>query len=446
MTNSHRLAWVLLLPLLCAACTKPKAATLRVWQTESDPGAQKALGEIAAEFEVTHPGVTVQLEGIAWGALSQKLTVALSTGDVPDIAHLQPFMAASLHQKGLLMPIDDVIGELNAADIYPAVRDLQFFDGHYYGIAYAVGTTYFAYRKDWAAARGLPVPDTWRDYLAFVKALTEDSDHDGKIDRYGVILPGGSPFFMDQFTVELVASNGGRLFDPNGRPTLTEKPVLETLEFWRELVKYAPPDWTSEDYAAQFRSFAAGRGATVPVTYARAARQIEKDAPQIADPEYFAVMTQPLGPSGKTSYSTIDCEPWVILSGSKNADLAKEFLKAYYKKDNYLKVVSQVPIQLTPIIRSLAEGSDYLDLPFVKKWKPWHAEALQMMREGRTRPIFLAEEDDRVLPFLMEVQGSRVLTDMVLAVAVEGQAPEQAASEAQKKAEELITRLGFRKW
>lgn len=404
------------------------------------------MGQTIAEFETAHPGVKVKQEGIAWGALSQKLTAALATGDVPDIIHLQPFMAASLHQKKLLVPIDDVVQSIGPSDIYPAVRDLQLFDGHYYGIAYAVGTTYFAYRKDWAQEKNLAVPATWNDYLAFVRALTEDTNHDGQVDRYGVILPGGAPFFMDQFTVELIASNGGRLFDPQGRPTFTEQPVIETLRFWKELVKYAPPDWTSEDYAAQFRSFAAGRGATVPVTYARAARQIEKDAPQIADPEHFAVMLQPVGPSGKESYATIDCEPWAILAASKNVDAAKEFLKAYYRRASYLRFTSQVPIHLTPITKSLAESPDYLTLPAVKKWKPWQDKSFEVMSNGRTRPIFLAEDDDRNLPFLLELQGSRVLTDMVLAVTVEGRTPERAAADAQKKAEDLITKLGYKKW
>ena len=351
-----------------------------------------------------------------------------------------------MHQKGLLAPIDDVIASIGPEDIYPAVRDLQLFEGHYYGIAYAVGTTYFAYRKDWAAEKNLTIPTTWQEYLAFVKALSADTDGDGSVDRFGVILPGGAPFFMDQLTVELIASNGGRLFEDNGRPTFTEKPVIQTLEFWHELAKYAPPDWTSEDYVAQFRSFAAGRGASVPVTYARAARQISQDAPQIADPDHFAVMPQPVGPSGSTSYATIDCEPWVIFSGSKNIELGKEFLKAYYERSNYLNFVSQVPIHLTPITKSLAESREYLDLPFVKKWTPWQDLTFEMMRDNRTRPIFLAQEKDRTLPFLMELQGSRVLTDMVMAVTVEGMTPEKAAAAAQTKAEGLIENLGFRKW
>jgi multiple sugar transport system substrate-binding protein len=424
-----------------------KQKRIRIWETETDAGAGRVLKEIAREFEKLHPGTKVEIEAISWGELSKKLTAALSAGDVPDVVHLQPFMVASMQSKGLLAPLDDVIEDIGKDDIYDSVEELQLFDGHYYGIAYAIGTTYFSYRKDWAQAKGLNVPRNWNEFIQFIKTLTEDLDGDGNIDRYGVILPGGSPFFMDQLTAELVASNNGRLFDKNWKPTFTEKEVIETLEFWREMAKYAPPDWTSEGYVDQFRSFATGKGASVPVTYARASKQIDKDAPKdLNSPEIFAVMQQPIGPSGKKSCATIDCEPWTIMASSKVIDEGKEFLKFFYKRENYVRFCTQVPIHLTPIRPSVAESEEYNKIDFIKKWKPWLDESLTMIREQRVKPILLVEEDDKNIPFLMELQGSRILTDMVLAVTKEGKSPLEAAKEAQRKAEEFIENMGYKKW
>lgn len=437
-----------LLFLASISCTKgERIKTLRIWETETDPSAGKVMDEIAMAFEEKYPNIKIEHEAIPWGELSRKLITALSAGDVPDLVHLEPFMVASMQSKGLLVPIDDVIESIGKDDLYDAVKELQFFDGHFYGIAYAIGTTYFSYRKDWAEEKGLTVPRTWSEYIGFIKALTEDTDGDGTIDRYGVILPGGSPFFVDQLTTELVASNGGRLFDENFRPTFTEKQVVETLELWREMAKYAPPDWTSEGYVDQFRSIAMGKGASVPVTYARASKQIDKDAPEgINNPEHFAVMTQPVGPSGDISYSTIDCEPWAIFASSKMIKEAEEFLKFFYQKEQYLPYCSQVPIHLTPIKPSIAESEEYLSNPFIEKWRPWLDQSIKMIQEGRTRPILMPEPDDKNIPFLMELQGSRILTDMVLAVTNEGKSPEEAAEDAQKKAEAFIEEMGFKRW
>jgi multiple sugar transport system substrate-binding protein len=196
-----------------SSCTprQQQQTTLRIWQTAVDPKAVAVLKEIGAEFERTHPGVRVEIESVAWGDLSSKLTAAVgAAGNPPDIAHLEPFMFSSMQSKNLLEPLDDVISSLNPDDIYPAVKDLQLFEGHRYGIAHAFGITYFGYRKDIADQKGLKVPQTWAEYEGFIKSMGAEVGKNGN-----VLLPGGDPFFVDQLAVELLASNGGHLFDAN---------------------------------------------------------------------------------------------------------------------------------------------------------------------------------------------------------------------------------------
>ena len=416
--------------------------TLRVWQTEVDPRAVAVLEEIARDFERANPGVRVEIESISWGALSSKLVTALAGGNPPDVAHVQPFMVSSLVARDQLEPLDALFARLDEDDIYPAVRDLQMFDGRRYGLGYAVGITYFAYRRDVARELGLEIPVTWEQYLDFVRRLRERGGTDGTI-----LLPGGDPFFIDQLAVELLSANGGRLFDSDNRPRFTSPEFLQMLRFFAEMAELAPEDWLHERYIDQFRHFATGTGLTVPVTYARAARQIDADAADsINDPVHFAVMPQPVGPSGTQSYATLDAEPWVVFKDSENSELAQAFLEFFYRRDNYLRFCRAVPIHLTPVFRSLAESSDYTDDEFIQKWRPWQDQLLQFMRDGRVRPIFMSEDADRTRPFLLELQGSRIISDTVFAVAREGQEVDVAARAAQTRAEELIERLGHRRW
>jgi multiple sugar transport system substrate-binding protein len=243
---------------------KQQQTTLRIWQTAVDPKAVAVLKDIGTEFERTHPGVSVEIESVPWGALSSKLTTAVGAGGLPDIAHLEPFMFSSMQSKNLLEPLDDVISSLNPDDIYPAVKDLQLFEGHRYGIAHAFGITYFAYRKDIADRKGLKAPQTWAEYEAFIKSMGSDTGTNAN-----VLLPGGDPFFVDQLAVELLASNGGHLFDANNRPLFTERPFIEMLRFYRTLAQAAPQDWLNTKYIDQFGYFATGRGLNVPVTQLR---------------------------------------------------------------------------------------------------------------------------------------------------------------------------------
>lgn len=403
---------------------------ITIWHTETDPNASKILLEMAKNFEKQNPNLKIETEAIAWGDLSTKLTTALASGTEPDIVHLQPFMVASLYSKNLLEPIDDVIKFIGEDDIYPSVRDLQKFNGKYYGIAYAIGTTYFSYRKDWSSGE---IPKTWDEYISLLSKIETEKAVSG------ITLPGKSSFFMDQLFAELVASNGGRLFDQNGNPTFTEKEVLETLDFLKKLSDKSIKNWNIENYMDQFKTFATGSCFSVPVTYARASLQIEKDAPiGINNPEHFAVMEPPIGPSGNQSYSTIDCEPWVIFRSSQNIELAKEFLKTFYEKENYLKFCQQVPIHLTPILKSIAESEEYLNTPFLKKWKSWQDLSLKMINENRVRPILLIEDDDKNLPFLFELQGKGIFTNMIMDVCLGRKSVEEAAKDANKDAKKLI--------
>jgi len=426
----------------CTLKQQQQQTTLRIWQTAVDPKAVAVLKDIGAEFERTHPGVRVEIESVAWGALSSQLTTAVGAGNPPDIAHLEPFMFSSMQSRNLLEPLDDVISSLNPDDIYPAVKDLQLFEGHRYGIAHAFGITYFGYRKDIADRKGLKAPQTWAEYEAFIKSMGSDAGKNGN-----VLLPGGDPFFVDQLAVELLASNGGHLFDANNRPLFTERPFIEMLRFYRTLAQAAPQDWLNIKYIDQFQYFATGKGLNVPITYARAAKQIDADAtPGTNDPNHFGVMPQPVGPSGTKSYATLDGEPWVIFRSSRNIDLGKEFLRLFYRRDLYLRFCLAVPMQLTPIFRSLAESPDYLNDPFIKKWQPWQNQQQQFLADNRIRPIFISEDADRLRPFLLELEGSRIISDTVFAVAKDGRDPEVAARAGQAKAEELIERLGYRRW
>ena len=446
----------ILLTFSCSSAESNKI-TLRIWQTETDSAAVEQLQNTIKKFESENPEVKVELESVAWSALSSKLTTAIQAQNEPDVAHLEPFMVASLYNKNMLLPIDDVIEEIkkeNNDDIYESVADLQLFNGNRYGLAYAVGTTGFAYRKDIAQQLNLQEPKTWDEYISFVGKINE------KDNNLKVLLPGGDPFFIDQLFAELVANNNGKLFDPaTNRPTLESKEVIETLEFFKKLAPYVDQGWQTQKYLDQFNRLARGETGSVPVTYARASKAIDstiKESPNSslkADPEYFAWMPQPLGPSKSgESIATIDCEPYVIFKSVENrktAEYAKKFLKMFFQKDNYLPFVKTVPIHLTPIFTKMAKSEDYQSTETVKHWKPWADQTDNfLLNKDKVRPILMPDNSEagRQLPFLLEFQASKILTQAVTSVVSGNVTPEQAAKTAQERAEQLVTDLGHKHW
>ena len=213
---------------------------VRVWHTETNPKSQAAVANIIQRFEASHPGIKVEAEALAWGDLEGKIMASLAAGAPPELSHGQPITCSALQQQGLLLPLDDVVNAIGESNIWDQIKKVCRASGSYFGLVHAAGTSLLVYRKDWAEEKGLKPPKTWNDLLANAKALTMDRNGDGKIDVYGVTIPGAN-LFINIMMGELIRANGGVLFAADNRPQFKSKNMSELLEFWRELTKYMPP-------------------------------------------------------------------------------------------------------------------------------------------------------------------------------------------------------------
>lgn len=456
---------VLFIAVLCflmGACSdnesKKHTNKLTVWSTESDKIAEAVLADVEKQFEAMHPDTDLEIEIVSWGSVSERLINASRGDQQPDISHIQPFMAYSLYSKDQLLPITDVRAELEQeyGKILPAVRDLQVFgpESEVYGLAYAVGTTFWSVRAD-MMPEGLDLNSikTWADYIEFAKQLKQENPGQG-----AVTLPGGSPFFMDQLYAELVANNGGRLFDENKCPVLTNPASISALEFFLELKESGvlAPEWASQGYTDQFVKLGSMKVSSVPVTYARASNSVKalfeedpKRNAEDANDDLILWLDQPTKQTGQQSLATIDAEPWVVFaearnrvqaSGKTNEELAKDFLRLFYSKKNYSKYTQAVPVHLTPIFETMAEDSAYVES--TKPFQKWHDYTLAKLKAGTTRPILMPDNSaiGRSLPFLLEFQRAGILSGAIADVLQTEKTPTEAAQRAQLRATQLVSR------
>jgi multiple sugar transport system substrate-binding protein len=419
---------------------------VRVWHTETEPQTIKAFNDIARRFEAKNPGVKIEAEGLAWGDLEGKIMASLAAGAPPELSHGQPITCTALQAKGLLNPLDEVVKAIGEANIWDQVKRVCNVDGKQYGLVHAAGTSLLIYRKDMAAKANLKPPKTWADLLANAKALTQDTNNDGKIDIYGITVPGDN-LFINIMLGELIKANGGTLFDKANKPQLTDKKMIETLEFWRELVKYAPPGWEGHGYLQTFQNLHGQKAAMMFQGYGRGAGMIEKFAPkEMANDKTFDVWIKPHGPSGSAPAAQVDEEPWMLFKASKNQKEAIEFLKFFYQDDNYLEYVSTVPIHLFPITKSLRNSAKYQNVEMIQRWKGWIEVQQGYLDKDQGKPTLVVDWADMTeKPYLMEVLGSGILRDMVMDVVVEKMEPQRAAEKAQKRLEDLMRSKGYLK-
>src|SRR6266542_4032859 len=380
---STRLLAAVAAALLLFASTASAAdkKVIRLWQTETEPQTLAVLNQIAAEYEKAHPEVSIKIEGLAWGDLEKKLTAALAAGAPPDAAHGQPITCVSFAAKGLLRPVED---------------------------------------------------------------LADSLGKDGQVVRYGLTMT-GQPLFINIGVGELLKTNGGRLFDEQGRPTLTEKPVIELLEFYKKLNRVLPPGWTGHGYLDTFANLANEKAAMLYQAYGRGVGYIEKYAPkEIADPEHFAVADKVVGPSGKSPAAQLDCEPWMVFKDAKGGAEAVDFLKFFFKDEHYIPYLQSVPIHLLSIKKSTAKNPKYADNAMISKWRPWVDMQEKYFKNDWIKPVLVTDWDDMNNPYLLEVMGSGILVDMVFD-AVKGMPSAEAAAKAKKRVEELLVQGGYLK-
>jgi len=415
---------------------------LNVWHTEVEPQTVKTIQDTSiAEFERKFPGFKVRQQALGWGDLNTKLLAALAAGGPPDLTHLNPFMTASLYVKNLLRPMDELIRALGENDIHEATLKLQYFDGKYYGVTHAMGATYFCERRDLREKKGVKPPETFDDMLKLCAALTEDG-------RYALQVPGEKLYMGFVHPAEWLASNGGTWADARTwRPQLNGKSMLEILDYLQQLNRFQPAGWSGQKYLDTQAALATGKIAMSHLSGARAIGYIEKYAPEnMRDPEHFQPMLRPRGPSGQKGISALDGENWAVFTQSKYPSEAFEFLKLFYKKEHYLAYCHSVPIHLTPIFKSMLNDAAYLAHPRIKKWRLWHDVMLTALRDKRLLPLGFTRPEDNLLPFLAELDGSSIVADMVVEVMVGGKPPKAEADRAQRRAEELLTQLGHKRW
>ena len=219
------------------------------------------------------------------------------------------------------------------------------------------------------------------------------------------------------------------------------------LDYLQKLNKFQPAGWSGQKYLDTQAALATGKIAMSYLSGARAIGYIEKYAPEgMRDPEHFTPMLRPRGPSGKVGTSALDGENWAVFSQAKYPNETFEFLRLFYKKEYYIAYCHSVPIHLTPIFKSMLNDPAYLANERIKKWKPWH----DVMIVGASREAAAAAR--------LHAAGRQPAAVPCRARRLEhrgrhggrghgrAEAPKAEADRAQKRAEELLTQLGHKRW
>lgn len=227
----------------------------------NEPGFGDWWKVMVEQFRASHPNVEIKLIPAPFEAHHQNLTARFSTGNPPDIVHLSARYYYRFADLGWLEPLDELLAQTDVPTTWSPLQESMKWEGKTYALlllGYGYG---LFYNQKMFEEAGIDVPTNIPELLEAANALTKDTNGDGRIDQYGIVLTVGefSPTYMN--TTWMLIGNGTHWTDENGELQLTKSSVVkETLEQWRQIVKAG---WTPAGYddAAARKFFTAGNAA-----------------------------------------------------------------------------------------------------------------------------------------------------------------------------------------
>lgn len=197
------------------------------WRVDGDNYAwQKAK---IAEFQKTHPGVTVKLVEIPWSGGPEKLDVAVQSSTYPDI--VRGPLRVSYIQAGVIEPVNEFMTEADLKDYLPNAISGYSIDGKLYGFPFYMTSMTVLLNLDLFEKRGVQPPKngiwTFEEFKAAAKKLTFDSNADGKVDTYGFAASAMSP---NEHLWPFLYTEGARLLDENGKFAFNSPSALNALK------------------------------------------------------------------------------------------------------------------------------------------------------------------------------------------------------------------------
>jgi multiple sugar transport system substrate-binding protein len=339
-------------PYTAPASSATGTLTISNW---GDPKDKEVYSGAMTRFKAKYPNVTVNdnfTPITTWSEYINKLVTQVAAGKAPDIINVAIEGIRLGLDKKLFRPLDDYVkadpaGAKLTADVDKRLLDGLSYQGKLYFLPNTWNTMLIYYNTKMFQQAGLDKPAdgwTWDDFLASAKKLTTGS---GGSKVYGFALPwfnfGLTPWFYSNGTAELNADMSAS--------NMTDPKMVEAVTFVRDLV-------TKEGVAPQpkgadpYQLFPAGKAAMTG-----AGHWVVGDFAKAGFSDYDVVPW----PQKTTKSSVYGVSGFGIYPGSKNTDLAWEYIKELAGPESQKGWVSIGAAN--PALRSAAESPEFQKFP-----------------------------------------------------------------------------------
>lgn len=424
---------VVVMATLLASGSLPASAaskTLRVTSVHSDARNIELTKQAIADYQKLHSDVQVTLEMLPYGELVKRSLAAAATGDSLGVQLTWAALTFELAVKGLMEPVDDVIDAIGRDEFIPATL-LSWQNRNYVIPFFRTGTVLYV-RTDLLKEKGLRPPKTWDELLQTARALTEKGP-DGKVKRYGIVMPASRHDSTFSFVLPFIWMKGGSMLARDGKTVTWNSPaVIETLKWWKELAKYAPPGIAQYQWGEQMQLFYSD-AAAVSMYGGRLLVRVQEFNPKLMDVTLGVPLPTPTGdPKDFTSFA--ETAGISIMKGTPDVAVAKDFAKFFMARERYLRWTGTVPTHFLPTQQWVFKDPRYWEDPLRAKVRPSLQSIIDAASVGRH---FLYEWEGRVNVRTNIVAQSLLAAECIQEILIQNVPVEEAVAKYARKMQEL---------
>ena len=286
----------LILLVILAGCTPIQrdlngVTHLTLWQGINPPPNRDVFQKLVTKFNQQHPDI--QVESLYVGQADQQLPKILAAvvGDAaPDLLWFGPMLTGQLVELNAIEPLDKLWNSSSVSkEIDPVLRESMEYENHLWSVPFGTNNIGIFYRPSLFKAAGIQkIPTTWTELRTTAKQLTRDTNGDGKVDKYGMLLPLGKGEWTVFMWLPFMWSAGGELQSnpetansvPKIQTTIDTPGSIAALELWHNLIADGSAILSSPERGYELDNFMAGKVAmqlTGPWTLGQLAGNKEVD-------------------------------------------------------------------------------------------------------------------------------------------------------------------------
>ncbi len=216
------------------------------------------------EYYPNNPNILIEFETVPFSELDKKIVTAHMGGVNYDLIFTNHPSVGTFAEAGVIANLDEYVADSDIDfenDYNASFAHSAQYKGSQYAMPFETATRVLAINKTMFAEAGLEAPKTAEDMLDVAEVLTKDTDGDGKLDQFGMIMDFGDVWYPTYSIGQWLLGNGSHLYREEGDGYVQEIDTEGTRAFllWaKEMSKYQPEDFVSYDGTKVLTSFAQG--------------------------------------------------------------------------------------------------------------------------------------------------------------------------------------------